>query len=217
MTQPEPPTYDCTLDTILGFLLPFFLAAASGNPEHAKAAIRELIGAYNASTPQELDLVGRIIGFSIASLDNLRLSMTPDLSDTKVLRYRSNAVTLSRASNQAMKALEALQAKQEQPRPIPRPSVAAAPPPPAARAQRPATQAAAPTPSTKANTEHPPLDIEAMKREARVAMMAFSKNGPQGAGAIAAIANPAVMRGPAGLPIPATTGSSIGALTGIRY
>jgi hypothetical protein len=55
------------------------------------------------TTPTELDLVGRIIGFSVAAMDNLRLSMASDLSATKILRYRSNAVTLCRSSDQALK------------------------------------------------------------------------------------------------------------------
>jgi hypothetical protein len=170
MTQPETQTYNCILDAILGFMLPFFLAAAAGNPEHAKAAIKQLIAAYNPSTPTQLDLVGRIIGFSIASMDNLRLSMTPGLSDAKVLRYRSNAATLSRASNQALKMLEASQANQQPTQPAPRPTVAAAPPPPK-------SQSPAPSRPVHAIPEHPPQDIEAMKREARIMMMAFSKNG----------------------------------------
>ncbi len=117
MTQQQdtdPSAFDCVLGNILGFMLPFFLLAAGGNPDLARAAIKELIDAYQASTPEQLDLVGRIIGFSTAALDNLRLSMVPNLSDTKVLRYRCNAVTLSRSSDQALKILEALQAKQAQ-------------------------------------------------------------------------------------------------------
>jgi hypothetical protein len=98
--QPASPTVQCLRTTICGFLLPFFLSAAGGNLEAARAAILELIDAYNARTLAELDLVGRIVGFSIVAMDNLRLSMTEDMSDTKVLRYRSNAVALSRAAEQ---------------------------------------------------------------------------------------------------------------------
>ena len=105
---------DCLFETILGFMLPFFLVGAGGSPDIAGAAVRELIDAYGAGTSTELDLVGRIVGFSIAALDNLRLSMTTGMSDTKVLRYRCNAVTLSRASDQARTILEAVQAKPEQ-------------------------------------------------------------------------------------------------------
>src|SRR5580698_7394182 len=114
MNQPGPdvPAIDCVFDTILGFLLPFLLVSAGGNPAVARSAIRTLVDAYGASNATELDLVGRIVGFAIAGLDNLRLSMAPGLSDTKILRYRSNAVTLTRASDQARKMLETAQAKQ---------------------------------------------------------------------------------------------------------
>ena len=118
INQPDtdPSAFDCILGNILGFMLPFFLVSAGGNTGQACAAIKELIDAHQANTPVELDLVGRIIGFSIAAMDNLRLSMAPDLSATKVLRYRCNAATLSRSSDQALKILEAVQARQEQSR-----------------------------------------------------------------------------------------------------
>ena len=51
----EPTTADCLFGTIMGFLLPFFLTGAGGNPQIAEAAIKELIEAYNAATPTELD------------------------------------------------------------------------------------------------------------------------------------------------------------------
>jgi hypothetical protein len=89
----DPSAFDCILGNILEFMLPFFLVSAGGDPGLARAAIKQLIDAYQASTPEQLDLVGRIIGFSTAALENLRLSMVPDLSATKVLRYRCNAVT----------------------------------------------------------------------------------------------------------------------------
>jgi hypothetical protein len=183
INQPDtdPSAFDCVLGNILGFMLPFFLVSAAGNAGLARAAIKELIDAYQASSPAELDLVGRIIGFSIAAMDNLRLSMAPDLSDTKVLRYRCNAVTLSRSSDQALKILEAVQARQEQSRKIPRPSVAAAPPPPARAATSPI-----PSPLTAVSSnagltnggvsEFPAIDIETMKRDARIMMAAFSKS-----------------------------------------
>ena len=170
------PLTDCIRATILGFMLPFFLAGAGGNQQIATAAIRELINSYNASTPTELDLVGRIIGFSIAAMDNLRLSMTPGLSDTKLLRYRGNAATLSRSSDTSRKILDALQAGREVTCDVPRPSIAAAP-----AATKPVTPVTAlPTPHkpTVGGSEFP-ADIEAMKRDARTMMAAFSKTGVQ--------------------------------------
>jgi hypothetical protein len=190
-SQPNQETsvFNCTLETIVGFLLPFFLAAAGGNTETAEATVRHLISAYSATTATELDLVGRIIGFGIASLDNLRLSMDPGLSTNKLLRYRSNAVSLSRASNQAQKALDALRTRPDQPLSIPCPPVAAALP---AAALPAAVRTALPAPQVAESIAFPPLDIETMKRDARIMMMAFSKNGAQPHTAASAIANPAI-------------------------
>lgn len=182
---------DCTFETVMAFLLPFFLTGTGGNPDIARATITRLLNSYRATTPSEHDLVGRIVGFSVAALDNLRLSMTPNLSDAKLLRYRTNAVTLSRASDQAKKMLEASQAQQPAKTDVPRPSVAAAPPPSvqppsvrpppaqqATRASHPPAPPRAPAPGT-ATTALPPLDIDTMKRDARIMMQAFSKNGAQ--------------------------------------
>jgi hypothetical protein len=122
-------------------------------------------------------------------MDNLRLSMAAGLSDTKVLRYRCNAVSLSRASDNARTILEAVQAKQEQTRKIPRPSVAAAP---STKTRLPSTVAAS-NPQRSAplssNTEvaESLMDIESMKRDARIMMAAFSKSGGHASTAIPAM------------------------------
>jgi hypothetical protein len=226
---------DCLFETILGFMLPFFLVGAGGSPDIAGAAVRELIDAYGAGTSTELDLVGRIVGFSIAALDNLRLSMTTGMSDTKVLRYRCNAVTLSRASDQARTILEAVQAKPEQTRRLPRPAVAAAPaaveapraPVPAAVSPAPARvepplaaspAAVVPAPVRIVPSRQPgppvqpaaalrfmapaanggacevaPMDIESLKRDARVMLGAFSRNAAQGSASMLLIPDAATV------------------------
>lgn len=189
--------FDCILGNILGFMLPF-LTSAAGNADLARAAIKELIDAYQASSATELDLVGRIIGFSVAAMDNLRLSMAPDLPPAKVLRYRSNAVTLSRSSDQALKILEAVQAKREQLSKIPRPAIAAAPPPPVRKATpimpAPSPVTAVPSNAGQINggvSEFPAMDIETMKRDARIMMAAFSKSDTHGSTTIPTMLDPA--------------------------
>lgn len=206
MTQPDPsisigipidtPTTVDVLETIIGFLLPFFLGAVNGNLHRARAAIAEMIGAYGASTPTELDLVGRIVGFSIVAMDNLRLSMTDGMSDTKILRYRCNAVTLGRASDRARKLLETLQSKPGSTGEVPRPAIAAAPVAPApAPAAAPLQAAAAAAPPGEQHAPIAPraavhvtgggvskgdtIDIETSKHDARIRMQAFSKQGAQ--------------------------------------
>jgi hypothetical protein len=199
MTSSDP-AFDCLFNTISGFLLPFFLAGAGGDPQAAQAAIAQLISSYNPTTTQELDLAGRIIGFSIVALDNLRLSMTGDLSNTKILQYRSNAVSLSRASEQARQILQAHQEQREITTSVPRPSVAPAhsvvPPsgpssavttsvPPLAdpAGQSVGDVVAAPTP--------PVFDIEAMKRDARTMMAAFARAGGASGSVIRTAPDPA--------------------------
>lgn len=117
--QPEPEMIpsDCIFQTILTFLLPFFLIGAEGDANLAGAAIFELIDAYDAATVKELDLAGRIIAFSTIAMDNLRLSMSdPEMSHTKILQYRGNAVALSRMAEQCRTVLDAMQARRQQTR-----------------------------------------------------------------------------------------------------
>jgi hypothetical protein len=193
-TEPEPTTMDCIFENILGFMLPFFLPGAGGDMDRACDAIRELAEAHNVATATELELAGRILGFSTVAMDNLRLSMNPEMSDTKVLRYRSNAVALSRASDQCRKILEAMQANRKPAQPpmtIPAPAVAAAPPPaetpqpPRATANKPSVRSS----TSRTATSLPPLDIETMKRDARVMLAAFSNQGGPFAGPATAMPN----------------------------
>jgi hypothetical protein len=122
--------------------------------------VAELIDSHHPATTTELDLVGRILGFSIAALDNLRLSAAPDLSTSQVLRYRGNAVTLSRSAETSRKMLHAAQSGQPLTREPPRPAVAPAP-----------------KPQSTATVAMP--DIEAMKRDARAMIAAFSRQDVQ--------------------------------------
>ena len=189
------PTYDCIRVSICGFLVPFFLAGAGGNLEVARAAVLELIDCYNPGSPAELDLVGRIVGFSFAALDNLAVAAGGNLSDTKLLRYRSNAVSLSRASDQARQMLQMVQQGQENTRKIPRPTVAAAPNRPAPAPRPDPLQLKAPAvPTGIAHTvasNLPSIEIEAMKGDARAMLAAFSKLGAQASTAIGMIPDPA--------------------------
>ena len=188
MTQTEAPhtAMDCIFENILGFMLPFLLAAAGGNAESARAALHDLARAYTASTATELELVGRILGFSIVAMDNLRLSMTPDMPDTKILRYRANAVALSRAGDQCRKILGAVQANRkpaDKPVAVPHPAIAAAPPPAKIHPLLPVMQPA----SSAAVTD-------SMRREARTLLAAFAKGGVTSpAGIFSDTGNPAAM------------------------
>jgi hypothetical protein len=104
------PASGAIMQGILAFLLPFFLPV-SVSAEAARDAIQDLLDGYNPAGPRELGLAGRIVGFSTAAMDNLRLSMGPNLPESRVMRYRSNAVALNRAAERCERALEAIQAK----------------------------------------------------------------------------------------------------------
>ena len=142
MSATQPDAMDQAFDSICLLLMPFFLLAAGDDPEKAQTAVAHMLRAYNPTTPQELDLAARIVGFGIACLDNLRLSATtPDLPDTKILRYRSSAVSLSRSAEQCRTALNKLRAEQPpakpapQPQPVPQAEKLRAPLPPMNTAQ----------------------------------------------------------------------------------
>lgn len=106
--QPAAPT-DIIFQGILAFLLPFFLRPAFGDAGNAALTIIQLVEAYNAATPRELDLAGQIVILSTAAMDSLRRSAAPDLPDNKVLRYRASAASLTRSAARLQKTLDALQ------------------------------------------------------------------------------------------------------------
>jgi hypothetical protein len=170
MTTPatQADTMDRALEAICMLLMPFFLLGAADDPEKARRAVANLIQAYNPNTTQELDLAARVIGFSAAALDNLCASMSsPTLSDTKVLRYRSAAVSLSRAAEQCRVVLQKLQTEPPVAIPAPRP-----------RDEKPAVtpqhQAAMPqAPAAQITAEQ----IEQAKSDARALLADLAKAG----------------------------------------
>jgi hypothetical protein len=179
----QPNAIDCIFEQILGFMLPFYLAAAGGDGGLAREAIAELVEAYDCASAVELELAGRILGFSTVAMDNLRLSMQPEMSDAKILRYRSNAVALSRAGEQCRKILEVIQGKRKPPaRPlaVPRPAIE---PGPEVRTEKPRTAPAAAKEPAVAAGGVPlfPADLESMRQGARVMLGAFADGGPAAA------------------------------------
>jgi hypothetical protein len=166
MTATQPETMDRAFEAICVLLMPFFLLGAEDDPEKARGAVADLLNAYDPANVQELDLVARIVGFSAAALDNLRLSITSlTLSDTKVLRYRSTAVSLSRSSEQCRTTLKKIQA------------------------ERPAQPVAASAP-TRLQTPLPPMTaarIEKAKNEARDLLAGLARLGAQSGQGMTAI------------------------------
>ena len=114
---------DCIFHTVAGYLMPFYLAGARGDTKLAQITIVSILRAYQAATPYELELAGRIIALNAAATDSLGRSMRPGLSDTMVLRYRNNALALTRTANKCQAELEAIQQPLSEPEvAVPQPS-----------------------------------------------------------------------------------------------
>jgi hypothetical protein len=90
-------------------LMGFVIVAANDDPDKARSVIADMIRAYSPADTIELAIVSQIVGFSLASMDSLSRSIAdPDMPDTKILRYRASAASLSRSTEQRRAALNAL-------------------------------------------------------------------------------------------------------------
>ena len=101
-----------------GLLMPFvlsiltpFLMTAGLSPDHARAAAAEAIAAHNGS----LLNTAQTVAFALTALDNLRLSLPPELSLSMKLRLRGNANALTRSAHRAA-------APEPKPHPEPKPA-----------------------------------------------------------------------------------------------
>ena len=113
--HPTTPTdrAEQLLGVVLAMLTPLLTI---GSPQDARLAARQAIAAYQTGEQANLVSISQIVGFAIASLDNLRLSAPPDLSLSMKLKLRGNANALSRTS------LNVSAAAAHPPRPPPRTS-----------------------------------------------------------------------------------------------
>lgn len=145
MSKPEASTMDQAIQATCNTLMHFLLIAPGVDPEQARATIADMIRAYNPADTIELGLIDRIVGFGLAAMDSLRLSMAdPAMTDAKVLRYRALAASLSRSAEQCRVALENLRIRSKPDQPAPaRPDKTQAPPPAEVRSQNTHTDAKA--------------------------------------------------------------------------
>jgi hypothetical protein len=104
----EPPLHpaDALLEAIVCFLTPLLVGGCSGDAGRARLGAIDTVAAYQARNRSELVKIGQIIGFGLMAMDNLRLSMTPDLPLSMVLRLRGGANALNRSAQQNTRALE---------------------------------------------------------------------------------------------------------------
>ena len=108
------------INLIVTLLTQMFLAGAGGNQALARQAAAETLESYSpeGGLPDVL-LAAELIGFGLAALGSLGLSMANDIPVALALRLRNNANACNRSADNARKALAAN-----------RPEPVAAPPPP---------------------------------------------------------------------------------------
>jgi hypothetical protein len=106
------------MNLIITLLTPMFLAAAGNNLDFARQAAAETVNAYRAETHSDLITVAKIIGFGLAALAALSLSMAEDLPITTILRLHASANASDRSEHRNRGVL-----KQALPLPAPQPDI----------------------------------------------------------------------------------------------
>jgi hypothetical protein len=99
MTHPTAP--NPLMEFVLGLLAPFLMNGSITDPGLARAAAEQAIAACRTDGQQNLVSITQILGFALASLDNLRLSMPADVSLSMKLKLRGNANALHRSAQLA--------------------------------------------------------------------------------------------------------------------
>ncbi len=93
------------LETIIAFLMPYFIAA-SRDKQEARSEILDTLAAYETRTRAEMLQAAHIIAFGMTTLDALAEAKTAEMSQSVRLRYRSCANSLNRSTLQTEKALD---------------------------------------------------------------------------------------------------------------
>ncbi|MEA2738474.1 MAG: hypothetical protein QOH05_1781, partial [Acetobacteraceae bacterium] len=97
---------DVLMNFIVSLLAPMFLFASDGDVAFARLAAIETVNAYRARNQADLVAIAQIIGFGLAALGSLSLSMADDISLAMTLRLRGNANALHRSAEQNRRALQ---------------------------------------------------------------------------------------------------------------
>ncbi len=93
------------LETIIAFLLPYFIGAAKDKRE-ARSEIVDTLASYDTRTRAEMLQAAHIIAFGMTTLDTLAEARTTEMSPSMRLRYRGCANNLNRSALQTEKALD---------------------------------------------------------------------------------------------------------------
>jgi hypothetical protein len=96
---------DILMNLIVACLAPMFLSVSGGDIGFARMAAIETVNAYRARNQMDLIAIAQIIGFGLAALGSLSLSMADDISLSMTLRLRGNANALNRSAEQNRRAL----------------------------------------------------------------------------------------------------------------
>jgi hypothetical protein len=126
------------LETIIIFLLPYFMDATTGLDD-ARAEVLDTLAAYPIRSRTDVLQAARIIAFSMATLDTLHQAKTLEMSDSMRIRYRSCANGLNRTASQMQKSLDQnhpTDAREPEPESIAEAPISAASHPPATLAER---------------------------------------------------------------------------------
>jgi hypothetical protein len=101
---------DILMNLIITILAPMFLTAADGDIHFARLAAMQTVNAYQARNHADLLAIAQIIGFGLAALGCLGLSMADNLSISMTLRLRGCANALNRSAEQNRRALRHIRA-----------------------------------------------------------------------------------------------------------
>jgi hypothetical protein len=93
------------MSLIAALLAPMFLSVNGGDIAFARMAAIETLNAYRARNHADLIAIAQVIGFGLAALGSLSLSMAGDLSLSITLRLRDNANALNRSAERNRRAL----------------------------------------------------------------------------------------------------------------
>jgi hypothetical protein len=136
LSPSNPLSPGAFLETIVIFLLPYFMDAATALDD-ARAEVLDTLAAYAIRTRADALQAARIIAFSMATLDTLHQAKTLKMSDSMRIRYRSCANGLNRTASQMQKSLDGNRATDaREPETVTDTPISAASHPPATLAER---------------------------------------------------------------------------------
>jgi hypothetical protein len=93
------------LETIIAFLMPYFIAASRDKHE-ARSEIVDTLTSYETRTRAEMLQAAHIIALGMTTLDVLAEAKIAEMSQSMRLRYRGCANSLNRSTLQTEKALD---------------------------------------------------------------------------------------------------------------